>query len=286
MRHLIETLERTHAWRDPARLRERVEALDALELHMPEGLPPGEGDASPDTLALHARGRALRAGMEAVNEALYRSIRQEIRQGNGADVLRRWAHGATGPARRVQGDGYDYLDALVSGVLPFELPEAEVAELPAEMVFYQPTPARHVFDLLERLALGEGDVLVDLGAGLGVVPLLVAACTGARGVGIEYEAAYVDGARRCVEALGLTRAMFVQQDARVADLSEGTVFYLYTPFTGTILRSVLDALRRQAERRAIRVCSYGPCTPVIAREPWLEAGEPPVADRIAVFRSR
>lgn len=285
LQNLIETLEQAPAWRDPARLRERIDALDRLELHLPEDSPGGM-DASPGVLALHTRGRMIRDEMEAINDALYQSIRRDLRDGVGADALCRWVRNAGGTAGRAQGDDYDHLDALVSGVLPFEVPGGEVGELPAEMVFYQPTPARHIFDLFDRLVLTERDMLVDLGSGLGLVPLLAAICTDARSVGIEYEAVYVDCARRCAKALNLARVAFRQQDARLADFSQGTVFYLYTPFTGTILRGVLDALRQQAAQRAIRVCSYGPCTTVIAQEPWLQAGEAPAADRIAVFRSR
>ena len=36
-------------------------------------------------------------------------------------------------------------------------------------------------------------------------------------------------------------------------MSCGTIFYLYTPFLGTILRGVLDSLRREAASREIRV---------------------------------
>jgi hypothetical protein len=80
---------------------------------------------------------------------------------------------------------------------------------------------------------------------------------------------------------------FAQQDARTADLAAGTVFYLYTPFLGTILRAVLDALRREAASRPIRICTFGPCTPIIAREPWLlETTGTLAEDRIAVFRTR
>jgi hypothetical protein len=62
---------------------------------------------------------------------------------------------------------------------------------------------------------------------------------------------------------------FVQGDARAADLSDGTVFYLYTPFTGTILRDVLNLLRDEAVRREIRICTFGLCTPAVAEEQWL-----------------
>jgi hypothetical protein len=64
------------------------------------------------------------------------------------------------------------------------------------------------------------------------------------------------------------------------------VFYLYTPFSGTILRAVLDSLRREAASRPIRICTFGPCTPTIAEEQWLEPTGALDTDRIAVFCSR
>lgn len=73
---------------------------------------------------------------------------------------------------------------------------------------------------------------------------------------------------------------------READLSAGTVFFLYTPFTGAILRTVLDRLRHEARRRPIRICSYGPCTPLIAQELWLETNSELTTDHIVLFRSR
>jgi tRNA A58 N-methylase Trm61 len=154
------------------------------------------------------------------------------------------------------------------------------------MVAYQPTPARRLFDWIGRGTLTERDVVMDLGSGLGHVTLLTAICTRAQCVGIEVNEGYVDCARRSAEALNLSNAAFIRQDVRVADLSLGTVFYLYTPFVGGMLRAVLDLLRREAERREIRVCTYGPCTPVVAEERWLEAAGGFDADRIVEFRSR
>jgi hypothetical protein len=127
--------------------------------------------------------------------------------------------------------------------------------------------------------------LVDLGSGLGHVPILVSIFTEARGVGIECEAAYIESARQCARTLNLDRVNFVYQDARESDFSAGTVFYLYTPFMGSILSEVLDRLRREASARPIRICSYGPCTPVIAQEPWLKAMFPPDCQQITVFCS-
>jgi 16S rRNA A1518/A1519 N6-dimethyltransferase RsmA/KsgA/DIM1 with predicted DNA glycosylase/AP lyase activity len=153
------------------------------------------------------------------------------------------------------------------------------------MVFYQPTPARHIFHMIAVTALTASDVLVDLGSGLGHVPLLVSTCTGASSVGIEVEASYVERARQCAQRLNLNRVAFIHQDARAADLSGGTIFYLYTPFTGSTLRCVLNLLRREAATRRIRICTYGPCTSVIAEESWLVATAAPATDRISVFSS-
>jgi hypothetical protein len=105
-------------------------------------------------------------------------------------------------------------------------------------------------------------------------------------MGIELDETYVECARRCAQKLNLNRVTFIRQDAREADLSSGTVFYLYTPFTGSILDDVLGMLRREAARRPIRICTFGPCAHLIAEERWLEAMETPRADRITVFCSR
>jgi hypothetical protein len=268
---LVEELEQDRSLDEPDRLSLRVEALDRLEVYL-------NGDQSTEEVIYH-RARALSARLEAANSELYRAIRREIQNGAGRDTLLSWTH----KSGVVQGEGYDFLDELIVGVFEFEEPGVEPVPLAPEMVFYQPTPARHIFDLIDRTALTGRDVLVDLGSGLGHVPLLASICTPARSIGIELKSAYIDCARRSAHGLNLNNVTFLQQDAREADFSAGTVFYLYTPFTGTILRAVLDSLRREASRRQIRICTFGPCTLTIAEEQWLEANGPLYMDRIAVF---
>jgi hypothetical protein len=153
------------------------------------------------------------------------------------------------------------------------------------MVFYQPTPVRHILHLIAATGLAEDDVFVDLGSGLGHVPLLVSMVTGAQSLGIEVQAAYVASARECAQRLHLSRVRFIPQDAREADLSSGTVFYLYSPFNGSILTDVLSALRMESTRRSIKICSLGPCTRTVANETWLKASALRDAGRITVFDS-
>jgi hypothetical protein len=116
--------------------------------------------------------------------------------------------------------------------------------------------------------------------------LMASICTAASCTGIELEPSYVNCARKSARSLNLNNVRFIQGDAREADLSVGTIFYLYTPFTGTILRDVLNSLRQEAVRREIRICTFGPCTRVVAEEQWLSVIGALETDRIAIFRSR
>jgi hypothetical protein len=277
---LIGRLEQDRSLDEPRHLRKRVEALDDLddlEACLPDGQPIGT--------ALHHRARAIYAELESVNSRLYEAIRQDIQRGAGGGRLLECMPDWNGAANLISCRGYNYLDELISGVLRFEEPSTEVLPLESEMVPYQPTPARHIFDLLGRTALTERDFLIDLGSGLGHVTLMASICTSASCTGIELEPCYVDCARKSARSLKLNDVRFIQGDARAADLSDGTVFYLYTPFIGTILRDVLNSLRHEAVSREIRICTFGPCTRVVAEEPWLSVIGALEADRIALFRS-
>ncbi len=277
---LIGELERDRSLDEPRHLRRRFAALDRLDACLLDGQPIGA--------ALQQRTRAIYAELESVNFRLYQAIRRNIQRGAGWGSLLEWMPDWpdwNDAANLTNCRGYDYLDELISGVLQFEEPSAEVAQLESEMVSYQPTPARHICDLIARTALTERDFLIDLGSGLGHVTLMASICTSASCTGIELEPSYVDCGRKSARSLNLTRVSFIQGDARAADLSGGTVFYLYTPFIGTILRDVLNSLRHEANRREIRICTFGPCTRVVAEEQWLTVIGPFDTERIAIFHS-
>lgn len=262
------------------RLRKRIEVLDQLDAYF------DDADSAAVETDLFERARAIRTRLEAVNAAIYAAILCEVRKGARPDELLRWVS-LCGDSKETapRGLGYDCLDELISGVLQLREPGAAPVRPGPEEVFYQPTPVRHILRLIEVSSLSDSDVLVDLGSGLGHVPLLASILTGARSIGIEAEAAYVASARECAARLGLSRVTFVQRDARDADLGTGTVFYLYTPFTGALLQTVLSRLRTESTNRAIRVCTFGPCTLVAARETWMTAYETPAADRVVCFRT-
>ena len=286
---LLADLERDRSLRARGRFRERIEVLDRLDAYDLDS-PRSLADLSFDEATLYRRAIKIRVRLNAINAQLYESLRDAIRIGQGRKALLRYAtKSGEGQVPRLRegtlgGDAYDHLDDLVCEVLLFASPAPVSVELSSDMVAYQPTPARHIFELIRQTEFSERDVFIDLGSGLGYVPLLVAICTKSRAVGIELEPAYIECAQRSAEELELANATFIAQDARDADLSSGTIFYLYTPFRGAILRAVLDRLRGEAEKREISVCTFGPCTPIVAAETWLvrvsaESGQ------ISVFRS-
>lgn len=280
--NIVARFEAELAQLEPTQLGKRFELVDRLDALFEDEGPQADVSSTVDAAVWH-RLKSQRTHLEAMNDAFCRSIRAEIQRGLRPTLFSRWLQLEENAA---SGLSFDSLDDLVSGVLKFDEFVAPARHPAPEMVFYQPTPARHIFRLLRLAALLEADTLVDLGSGLGHVPLLASICTGARAIGIEMEEAYVTCARRCAQRLNIGRVSFLHKDARDADLGSGTVYYLYTPFAGSILDSVLKRLRQEATVRAIRICTFGPCTDAIAREPWLEAARKPEPGQINIFRSR
>jgi hypothetical protein len=111
--------------------------------------------------------------------------------------------------------------------------------------------------------------------------------SGVQAKGIEISTVLHQHACDFANKLNLSNVNFLNADVRAADYSDGTVFFMYTPFTGDIFRSVLDRLHEQAKARPIRICSYGPNTTSIAYETWLQADTDDVYDMFTpvVFRS-
>src|SRR5918999_2440955 len=108
-----------------------------------------------------------------------------------------------------------------------------------------PTPERVIRRMLQMADTTSRDVVIDLGAGDGRIPIYAAKHFGARAVGVELEANLVRLARETASAQGVSHlASFVQQDLFDADLSGATVIALYiSPGVMTRLRPRLAALR-------------------------------------------
>jgi len=284
----LAALEGDASLSDERCLSAREAALDWLDLAR-QWLRANLGcDAS---TCLVERISVVESRLVAVNGALFSRVRADLREhGLSRQKLRRLLESFAGhpTARHVRYLGYDGLDALVSGVLhPEPLPEPTRA-LEPEMVHYEQTPARAILELVERVPLDESDLFYDLGAGLGRIVMMVHLLTGVEARGVEIEPAYVAYARRCAERLALTGVRFVCGDARTADYRDGTVFFMFAPFVGAMLATVLRRLESIAQGYEITLCTYGPITPTVARETWLLSEDPDLEDeyRLVVFRSR
>ncbi len=242
--------------------------------------------------ALKQQARALETRLRQADADLFQALRHGIRSGEYTaaslrqlfDSHTRYRPGRLGQVHR----GYDALDALAQGLIRAEqAPAAPLQRRDRDMVHYEPTPARAILDLVDQVPMTATDVFYDLGAGLGHVALLVHLLTGAVARGVEIEAAYSRHAQSCAEELGLSDVYFLNRDARDVDYADGTVFFMYTPFTGKLLEAVLTALAREARRRPMTLCTYGACTLDVAQQPWLRLRHPEAeqAYALAVFES-
>ena len=270
---------------DPTQLRRRLEALDKLDAKF--GGFPLAAFSNDEEQRLHLRANAIRTRLEAINADLYHSIRTEIINGSPPHTLLQRIHSLAGHDESqlpVPGLAYDHLDDLGSGILQLREPTKPNLRPIPETIPYQPTPVRHILHLIRTCALSPSDVLIDLGSGLGQVPLLVNILTGAQTLGVEFETAFVASAQECAESLHLNRVHFIRQDARDADLSSGTVFYLFTPFTGSILAHVIRKLHKESAHTPIRICTFGPCTFTIAKESWLKTATQVDPGQVTVFQ--
>ena len=112
-----------------------------------------------------------------------------------------------------------------SGRAPKTLSPADLSEAQA---LYLPTPADVVEAMLALAKVGPGDVLYDLGAGDGRIPIAAARRYGIRAVGIELDGDKLVEARCNAREAGVERLVeFRQADLFAADFREATVVTLF-----------------------------------------------------------
>jgi len=93
---------------------------------------------------------------------------------------------------------------------------------------YVPTPPEVVARMIEVAAVSSADMVYDLGCGDGRMVIAAAKIRGARGVGIELDAALLEECRAAASREGVSKLVrFVRLDAAKADFAEATVLLLY-----------------------------------------------------------
>lgn len=272
----------------------RCDVIDLLESHLAALSIDDDTVDAARAGELRDEAIVLCQRLERANAAIVQRLREDIKTGRcrRGDLLRELRQYIASSEKHRAGSNnleYDNLDVLVAGIFGIDrLPDEEIDETPPEMVPYQPTPARVVLDIIERIRPTPEDVFVDIGSGLGLVPILISLLSDARSVGMEMQPSYVRHAQSCAKCLNISNVRFVCADARLGDFSTGTLFYMYTPFKGAVLQQVLERLHTEGRRRDIRLCTYGPILSEVVGESWGHAFErSAIGDGpISVFNSR
>jgi hypothetical protein len=280
-------LEENQALNEKTNLAGRMEALKLGQLINELVRLKGR---TKELVELQSRSVRLQVRFEAINRQLFSRVWTDLQVGTfDQNQLRRFLDQFTTyqPKPDQRHFGPDGLDYLLDGVFGLAAPPPATLSPEAEMIHLEHTPARVILDLIDHADLKTGDIFYDIGSGLGQIAILVHLLTGVVVWGVEIEPAYCLHASDYAINLELFEVHFVQVDARNADYCNGTVFFMFAPFTGKMLQAVLDKLKIEAQQRPIKLCTYGPCTPQVLAQPWLTNSNGSGGDefKLAVFVS-
>jgi SAM-dependent methyltransferase len=272
----------------------RMEAIDFIGFHLIDriGVLLQKAPQPAQLILLKHHAEKIRAGLEEIDSNLFKKLQTDIRAGKykGKELkslINEYFDFNLDDNKHREDPCYDNLDSFINGLFSFQIMPEQTRKLEPEMVYYQKTPARIVFELVEKSDFKKEDVFFDLGSGLGQAAILVSLLAGITVKGVEFEPAFCNYARYCAAELNLSNVTFINADAREADYAEGTVFFMFTPFKGEMLQEILELLRKEALQRRIKIITYGPCTTEVALQSWLHVAEP-IADhvyKLSVFNS-
>jgi SAM-dependent methyltransferase len=131
---------------------------------------------------------------------------------------------------------------------------AQKPALPTPDIHYVPTSSGVADAMLKLAQVTKDDVVYDLGSGDGRIVIAAAKDYGARGVGVELDAALIKEATKKAAKAGVSdRVMFVQGDLFKTDLSQATVVTLYL---SNSINMRLRSLLQQQLRPGSRVVSH------------------------------
>lgn len=144
-----------------------------------------------------------------------------------------------------------------------------------EHTYYATIPYRAVFRILDSLALGRSDVIVDLGCGKGRVLCCALLYDVARVMGVEDTKELAGIARHNLNRMGANpeRSTVVSGGAEDFDYSQGTVFYMLHPFGPRTLETVLSCIHSCVSLipRQVRIVYVNPKhDSVLEAAGWLE----------------
>jgi SAM-dependent methyltransferase len=172
-------------------------------------------------------------------------------------------------------------DAWLDLVLGLDELHDDGPALPPDGVPYLPSPVDALLRMVDAVDLRSSDVFVDVGSGPARAVAFVHLLTGAEAIGLEIQPSLVRAGRGLTSRLRLAGVSVIEGDAATlaGRMTTGSVFFLYCPFSGARLATVLDDLEPIARRRPLRLCCLNLPLPPRA---WL-IREPHGSDDLVVY---
>jgi protein-L-isoaspartate O-methyltransferase len=251
--------------------------LDALRALLERG--DGSDRAFVDSMVRMEWSRTRAADRRAELEELHRVVEGASSSSHAALRAAISKGTARGVALRERFDQVPLFerDHFVEEVLGIAYPPLEEAALAPELTAYAPSgydEIAHAFDITQ---LAPGDRFVDLGSGMGKAVMLAELLTGATSTGVELVGSLHDLAESASRGLGLREARFHHADARDVAIGDPDVVFMYLPFTGQVLATVLGRLMESGRTGAPRPRRRFLCAGALDtnRYPDLVAAGPP-----------
>lgn len=124
-----------------------------------------------------------------------------------------------------------------------------------ERVAYQGSRYDEIREVLRIVNPRQSDVVYDLGCGYGRQSLYGALTTDSMYKGIEIVARRLQAPQKAKDKFSIGNVSFISSDVLQQDISDGTIFYLFNPFSNQTLTTVLSNLFIVAQTKTINVAS-------------------------------
>jgi protein-L-isoaspartate O-methyltransferase len=225
--------------------------------------------SDPETRASLA---ALHGALQAASRRSHAALR--------AEIARRTLLGAA-LRRRFDDVPRFERDHFIEEVLGIAYPPLDEPVPAPELLAYAPSGYEEIVHAFDVTGLGPGDGFLDIGSGMGKAVMLAALLAGATSAGLECDGELHQLAEDASHALALGGARFHRGDARDALIEDADVVFMYLPFTGSVLTTVMARLMEDSRRRPPRsrprfLCAgpldpirYPDLVPVGASKSWL-----------------
>ena len=207
----------------------------------------------------------LHAALRAAALRAHTSLRAQIAQGS-----------RRGPTLRRLFDAVPFFerDHFVEEVLGIAYPPLDEVDLTSsEQMTYSPAGYDEIVHAFDLTQLGPGDSFMDLGSGLGKALLLATLLTGAQSTGVDCDGRLCEHGRAAASELCLPEVELRHGDARAVASADVDVVFMYLPFAGevlaTVMQRLLDEAREPRTRSRRRFVCTGPLA--LARYPELAA---------------